>query len=634
MVRRPPSMDLYHAVTVAADALAERWGEPGVASLLAWGHPAEIEVVYCRGLEESVCRGLGTGAGRAAVDGVRRSGEPVVVRTDALPEGELRRALAAGNLEGLLLVPLFSWEGEAGLVCVEIAEGIDALEAEIEPEFRLAVDRVSRALRGLQLTAAHAALAAHVRHDRRTPLEGFDGTVVVDRWERVIFAGGFIEELPGWSRQGPFGRPLDGLPGGPMIAALPLSTGDRLDWQEHLMPPLEEHGVPVSIAAIPFAPVREGEEGGRVVLFNDLRSERTHGPGPLPILSLALRVASAKEAVASDLHEVRERVDGPMAERFHRYIAEVARRTAGADELIAGVIEDAEGRVREPVDVNALLHEVVAPQERALLGEGVRILRFLRPELPRTPVGPIELQHILTGLVDLARDSLRPAGGTLTLRSWEEKGEVYIAVSDDGRGVDVPEGQDAFQPLYDHVAEGSRSEVFLNSARKLIEGWGGRLMVENRPGMWNRVTVMLPVDRRVPERPETGMPPAVRVVRDAEGGLNVLVVDDNPSLRNVMRRYLERRGHVVTEAEDGQIALDLLAEARFDRIVVDVRMPGTDGPTFFRRLDGVAPEMQRRTIFMTGGFLEDATEDFIESTGRPQIQKPFDLAEMARTVES
>ena len=636
MVRRPPSMDLYHAITVAADALAERWAEPGVAALLAWGTPAEIEVVYCRGLEESICRGLSTAAGRTIVDGLRRSGEPVVVRTELLDAGtELREALDHGDLEGLLLVPLFTWEGVGGVVCIEISEGIETLERGIDPELRLSVDRVSRALRSLQLVAAHAALVANVRLDRRNPSAGFDGTVVVDRWERVIFASGLITGLPGWSRQGPFGRPLDGLPGGTMLAGIPLSDESKLKWEEHLMPPLAKHGIPVSIAAVPFAPIRPGEDGGRILLLSDLRAEREKEEGCPPMLGTALRVASALGAVATDLWESSGEVGSPMAERFHRYVAEVARRTGDAEERIAAVIEDDAGQLREPVDLNALVHEIVAPQERALLGEGVRILRFLNPELPRTPVGPIELQHILTGVIDIARDSLRPNGGTLTLRTWEENGEVYVAVSDDGRGVDVPRNQDAFQPLYDHIEEGTRTEAFLKAAKEQVAAWGGRLMLESRPGMWNRVSIMLPADRRAGTTVgDTSFPPAVRVGSDAEGMLHVLVVDDNPSLRSVMRRYLERRGHTVSEAQDGEEALRILDGARFDRIVVDVRMPGTDGPTFFRRLEGVAPDMQRRTIFMTGGFLEESTETFIESTGRPAIQKPFDLADMAREVEA
>ena len=101
----------------------------------------------------------------------------------------------------------------------------------------------------------------------------------------------------------------------------------------------------------------------------------------------------------------------------------------------------------------------------------------------------------------------------------------------------------------------------------------------------------------------------------------------------MIRRFLERRGHAITEAGGGDEALDLIKEDGFDRNGHDVRMPGIDGPTFFNRLADVAPELQERTIFMTGGFLEEDTEEFILSTGRPSIQKPFDLGQMAETVE-
>ena len=74
-------------------------------------------------------------------------------------------------------------------------------------------------------------------------------------------------------------------------------------------------------------------------------------------------------------------------------------------------------------------------------------------------------------------------------------------------------------------------------------------------------------------------------------------------------------------------------EIDLDGIIVDIRMPGKNGPEFYEDLLGVAPAMRDGTIFMTGGFLESSTEDFIEGTGRPSITKPFDLVAMARTVE-
>ena len=71
----------------------------------------------------------------------------------------------------------------------------------------------------------------------------------------------------------------------------------------------------------------------------------------------------------------------------------------------------------------------------------------------------------------------------------------------------------------------------------------------------------------------------------------------------------------------------------FDRVIVDVHMPGKTGPEFFESLTDVAPGMRSRTLFMTGGFVEGDTERFIQDSGRPAIKKPFDLAELAHTVE-
>ena len=89
----------------------------------------------------------------------------------------------------------------------------------------------------------------------------------------------------------------------------------------------------------------------------------------------------------------------------------------------------------------------------------------------------------------------------------------------------------------------------------------------------------------------------------------------------------------MTEAEDGEDALRLVRGREFDRLIVDVQMPGKDGPEFFSCLEEVAPVLRQRTVFMTGGFLEEDTERFIHESGRPAIKKPFDLSEMARTLE-
>lgn len=641
-MKRAASLDLYHALTVASDALAEGWDGAGVASFLAWGEPAEIEVVYCRGFQEEVCHALSDSAGRRIVEALRRRGEAVLVREDRLGKDarDLRAALKAGGVAGLLLVPLPAGPGALGVVCLELSRpDLDAGRGDDVVALAL-VDQVGRTLKGLSLAASSAALAVALAEDHGPGAQRLDGIVVLDRWERVLFSFGLPERVAGWQGLGPFGRSADLLPGGDLLAKVPLSRAGDLRWEEHLLPPSESDGSPMALAAVPFAQ-RGEDEHGRVVLFRDLRAGAEEA-GESPLLDLALRVASDSEAVAGLTDGIGDGPDTPMARRFDAYRTAVVHQTAQVDRTVREAVRRSAGTGEVPAaDLNALLERILHGRERELLAEGVRILRFLRPELTGVAAGdPVELQQILAGLLDHARESLRPGGGTLTVRTWEEKGEVYLAVSDDGRGVGSGGGLEAFQPLYTELDPGHRSERFLDEARARIAPWEGRLMVESRPGLWNRITLMLPGTRR-DERASKGktrpvareLPPAVEV-RKGEEGLEVLVVDDNPSLRSVMRRYLERRGHKVTEAEDGAAALAALGKGRFDRVVVDVRMPGTDGPTFFRTLDDVAPQMRERTIFMTGGFLEQEVESFIVSTGRPSIQKPFDLSEMARTVEA
>jgi len=149
--------------------------------------------------------------------------------------------------------------------------------------------------------------------------------------------------------------------------------------------------------------------------------------------------------------------------------------------------------------------------------------------------------------------------------------------------------------------------------------------------VWNRCTLMIPT---TPARAQAARVTETRVRRDGKGGLSVLVVDDNPALRSVLRRYLERRGHRVTEATDGDDALRVVGGGEpFDRLIVDIQMPGKNGPELFRSLSAVAPDLCGRTLFMTGDLMEASTERFLSESGRPALAKPFNLAELAKKLE-
>jgi CheY-like chemotaxis protein len=99
---------------------------------------------------------------------------------------------------------------------------------------------------------------------------------------------------------------------------------------------------------------------------------------------------------------------------------------------------------------------------------------------------------------------------------------------------------------------------------------------------------------------------------------------------------LEPDGHAIDIAENGAEALERLAGQSFDLIISDLRMPELDGPGLYRELAARYPDMLDRIVFVTGDTLGSGVRDFLEETGAPVVEKPFepdDLREvMARIV--
>jgi len=116
----------------------------------------------------------------------------------------------------------------------------------------------------------------------------------------------------------------------------------------------------------------------------------------------------------------------------------------------------------------------------------------------------------------------------------------------------------------------------------------------------------------------------------------VLIIDDERSVRMALRRYFERCGWQVEEAEDGAQAIGLLerASASAYRLVIsDLRMPGRTGLEVHDWLARERPELFRRLLIATGDVTSPEIRAFVERTTRPVLEKPFELSTLASLVE-
>jgi DNA-binding NtrC family response regulator len=116
-----------------------------------------------------------------------------------------------------------------------------------------------------------------------------------------------------------------------------------------------------------------------------------------------------------------------------------------------------------------------------------------------------------------------------------------------------------------------------------------------------------------------------------------LVVDDEPTIRSALVRYLRRRGWDADEAEDGRVALGKLghsAPEKYQVVVSDLRMPHCTGVELHDWLAQHRPDLFARLIITTGDLASPAWSAFVSRTPRPLIEKPFELAVIAQLIEA
>ena len=113
--------------------------------------------------------------------------------------------------------------------------------------------------------------------------------------------------------------------------------------------------------------------------------------------------------------------------------------------------------------------------------------------------------------------------------------------------------------------------------------------------------------------------------------VRILVIDDEPVIRDLLDDMLSLRGYTVDTAEDGEAGLAKAQEASYDIVFTDIRMPGISGVEVYRRIKVISPESQ--VIVMTGYGLEEMIQQALNMGAFADVKKPFDLETIYELVE-
>jgi PAS domain S-box-containing protein len=201
----------------------------------------------------------------------------------------------------------------------------------------------------------------------------------------------------------------------------------------------------------------------------------------------------------------------------------------------------------------------------------------------------------------------------------EADGSVRIRVLDTGGGISDSIRDRIFEPFFSTKPVGTGSGLGLAISRSIVDGLGGTLACEQRPGGGTVFTVVLPAGEG--EIAEVAPPSAVSTSAIRRG--KVLIIDDEPDVAAAVRRVL-RRDHEVEILSDARDALTLLAAGQaWDVILCDLMMPQMSGMVFFDELRRRFPLQATKVLFMSGGVFSGEGKSFLDRVANPRLEKPF-----------
>ena len=292
------------------------------------------------------------------------------------------------------------------------------------------------------------------------------------------------------------------------------------------------------------------------------------------------------------------------------------------------------------IDVNTVIGDMERLL-RPLIGENIELVTRLSTQTGHTRADAGQLEQVIMNLVVNAKDAM-PEGGKLTVQSSDvtvrqnfsahrfiQPGRyAVISVADTGHGMDTETQSRIFEPFFTTKEKGKGTGLGLSTVYGIVKQSSGYVFAESELGAGTTFYVYLP---RVEESAEE-LSPAQSQQNDAGGCETVLLVEDEESVRELVRLTLASRGYQVLEAENGESGLRMAESFKkhIDILITDVVMPGIGGRELARKLLLLRPAI---SVLYLSGYTEDAVVTRGALGPRTAfLQKPFTLQNLAKKV--
>ena len=483
--------------------------------------------------------------------------------------------------------------------------------------------------------------------------KNLDGTVT--HWNRAA------EQMYGYTAAEMIGRPISLLcpqdrPDEMVEILEKIRRGERVENFESLRVTKDGRKVDVSLSVSPIHDT-DGKVLGATAIARNISAQKR--------IEDQLRQSQKMEAVgrlaggvAHDFNNLlgivtactellRNNIDAEHGE-YVENIREAAKRGAALTRQLLAFSRRQQVQP-EVFDLNVRLRDV-AKLLRPLMGDDVEMSILPRSATATVEADPGHLDQIVVNLAVNARDAM-PRGGKLIIETgvvdFDEafalehppltKGRyVMLAVSDNGLGMNEQTRTRIFEPFFTTKEMGKGSGLGLATVYGIVKQSGGHIWVYSELGRGTTFKIYLPcADNKAGKASDHIDADALPPRRD---GTTILLAEDEPVMRQLMRKMLKDHGYKVIEAANGKAALAEMEKAEMEKVPVQVDITLTDvvmkemsGPELALRLIDKHPGM--KVVYMSGYTGELMANQGLDASIR-LLEKPFTRASLLKTLDA
>ncbi|MCJ7654844.1 MAG: PAS domain S-box protein, partial [Dehalococcoidia bacterium] len=359
----------------------------------------------------------------------------------------------------------------------------------------------------------------------------------------------------------------------------------------------------------------------------------------------ASRLASVGELASGVAHEINNPLTGVIGyahlllarkdisrdvRRDLEIINEGAQRVAGIVKKLLAFARQTKPEQRY-VNINELIGNTLDLRTYELAASNIKLSLQLTRDMPMTIADPGQLQQVYLNLMINAETAMKLTHdkGRLSIKTEKINSILRITFKDTGPGKAKENLETIFDPFFTTREVGQGTGLGLSVCHGIVTEHNGKIWAESEPGKGATFIIELPLttEEKQFELPEPVVEEPKKIAK-----AKILVVDDEPVIREFVSQVLGEQGHTVETADNAADALMKVKSKRYRLILLDIKMPGMSGIELYRQFQKIAPSLTKRVVFITGDVMGKRTLAFLDKTKTPYVMKPFDAKQLKAEI--